>query len=82
MSLRLDCDKIVYSYIAADKCINLAIEIDKAAVQEDDKRILSKYLQLLDASKELKVYLASQTQKTPNLSEIQRYGRFSFLNIA
>ena len=63
------------SYIAADRCVQITIELMDAAVAHKDNIIVEKYLELIDASKVLKVYIAGEMQKKVSLEDIERYGK-------
>jgi len=52
--------------------------VEGAADHQDERGVISKYLQLLDAMRALKIYLARERGRTPNTSDIDKYGKLIF----
>lgn len=67
-----------FSYIAADRSVALLHAVEGAADHQDERGVISKYLQLLDAMRALKIYLARERGRTPNTSDIDKYGKLIF----
>jgi len=63
------------SYIAADRAVALLTAIEAATDHQDERGVISKYLQLLEALRALKIYLAKERGRTPNTSDIDKYER-------
>ncbi len=58
--------------------MGLLKQLEKAAESNDDKTIVELYLAIVDASKVFKTHLATFFNQQSNLSEFDRYGKFSF----
>jgi len=52
--------------------------VEAAADHHDERGVISKYLQLLDSMRALKIYLARERGRTPNTSDIDKYGKLFF----
>jgi hypothetical protein len=56
--------------------LKIAAELEKAAGNEEESKIIENYLYLMSEAKALKVYIAKLTNKTPNVLDFQTYGIF------
>ncbi len=70
------CESIK-SYLAAERCEKIAIELEQSILKKDEKRVIDNFLSLMVEAKALKAHIAKITSKTPDVSDFERYGKFS-----
>ena len=66
-------------FIAAEKCQQIALELENNANEENENRVVENYLALLKESKALKTYIANVTNRKFNLQDFDKYGIPTFL---
>lgn len=64
------------SYLAAEKCEKIAIELEQSAIKEDEHRVIENFLNLMKEAKALKIHIGKITKKTTNIEDFERYGMF------
>jgi len=52
--------------------------LEKAAINEHDEKIVVHFLSLMSEAKALKLHIAKLTNKTQDLSDIQKYGNDNY----
>lgn len=63
------------SYLAAERCEKVAIELEQSAIKEDEKRVIDNFLMLMVEAKALKIHIAKITNKAPDVRDFERYGK-------
>lgn len=65
----------MYSYLAAERCEKIAIELEQSAIKEDEKRVIENFLNLMTEAKALKVHIGKMTNKPADVKDFERYGK-------
>ena len=66
----------MYSYLAAERCEKIAIELEQSAIKEDEKRVIENFLNLMVEAKALKVHIGKMTNKPADVKDFDRYGKW------
>lgn len=73
---------IYVSYLSAERCQQRAEKLEISAEEKKENESIENYLNLMIESKALKIHIAKITGRTPDVSQIEKFGKilFSYLS--